>query len=112
MSAGKYNIIIEQGSTFTKDITLKDHAGVVINLTGCTFAAQCRQKASDASPLFSFTAVCSAPTTGKFTLSLTSVQTSAFNFKPAVYDVEITYPGSIVKRVLEGSVVLSKEVTR
>jgi hypothetical protein len=34
MSAGKYNISIEQGVSWSKVLTLKNGAGTVINLTG------------------------------------------------------------------------------
>lgn len=112
MAAGKYNIIIEQGSTFEKIITLKDSAGVAINLTGCSVAAQVREKISSSTALFSFTCAITDAVNGKIKISLTKSQTTELTFKTAIYDLELTYPSTITKRILEGSVVLSKEVTK
>lgn len=111
MSAGKYNILIEQGATFKKIITLKDANNVPINLSTYSIASYCKAKVTDTVSLFQFTVVIEDALTGKFSLNLTKTQTEALNFTTAVYDVELTV-GSIVSRLLEGSVVLSKGVTQ
>lgn len=112
MPAGKYNIIIEQGSTFNNIITLTDRNGVAINLTGSSVVAQVREKKTSIDVLFSFTCAIIDAINGKIKISLTKDQTAALSFKTAVYDLEITYSDNSTKRILEGSVVLSKEVTK
>lgn len=49
--------------------------------------------------------------TGKVTLSLTAAATAALSFDTAYYDLELVL-GAAVKRLAEGVVTLSKEVTR
>jgi len=51
------------------------------------------------------------PTSGSIGVFISATSSSNFSFGEAVYDLEIT-SGSIVTRILEGKVKLSKEVTR
>jgi hypothetical protein len=53
----------------------------------------------------------SPPTSGSVGIFISATSSSALDFTEAVYDLEIT-SGSIVTRILEGKVKLSKEVTR
>ena len=50
------------------------------------------------------------PTSGSIGIYIPAEITSTFTFSKAKYDLEIT-SGSIVTRILEGSISLSKEVT-
>jgi hypothetical protein len=115
MAATKYNISVEQGATYIQQITLKDATtGVVRNLTGWTGRAMVRAAFDDTVPLATF-AVATGGIAGTITLTLTSVQTAAFDFETALYDVEIVQDGTspeFVERILQGNVFLSKEVTK
>ena len=80
---------------------------------------QIREKKIAAGPIISLTLgnglTIPNPTDGKIFVEIDSIQTSTFNFKCAVYDIEIFVLGSnppIVERMLEGSVDLNREVTR
>ena len=110
MAAGKYNLLIEQGSTFKKIITLKDNAGVVTNLTGATFKSQIKTRAGG-TLIIEFTMVGDDLVNGKFSLNLTALQTTALSFNSAVYDIEVVYSNLTVERLIEGNVSLSKEIT-
>lgn len=113
MAAGKYNMLIQQGSTYNQTITLKNAANTAaIDITGCTVAAMIRETYADTNPAATF--LCDIPTgtDGKIQISLTPTQTSALQFERGVYDIELTYPGGTKDRVLMGNVVISKEVTR
>ncbi|HND36774.1 MAG TPA: hypothetical protein PKZ49_09180 [Nitrosomonas sp.] len=119
MAAGKLNLTIEQGSTFTRLLTIKS-GGTPVNLSGYSFAGQVRRKHSDQKKLAEFTCAVGSPTSnGQVTISLTATQTSAIpfiydddgNLEVFYYDIEMTV-GSTVDRILEGTVTLSPEVTR
>jgi hypothetical protein len=50
------------------------------------------------------------PTSGTIGVFIDAERTAAFNFNKAIYDLEIV-SGSIVTRLIEGNVTLTKEVT-
>jgi len=112
MAAGKYNMLVQQGATYNQSITLKSSTGTPINITGCTVAAQIREQYSDATPVATFTTNIPVGTDGVIQISLTPTETSAITIEKGVYDIEITYPGGTKDRILQGNVVISKEVTR
>jgi hypothetical protein len=117
MSAGKHDIIIEQGATFTEVYALRDVNHALINLTAYTGAMQIRESAESTTTLASSTGtsptitLTMGGTAGTITVSISATNTAALNFDQAVYDLEIT-TGTTVTRLLAGNVTLSKEVTR
>lgn len=116
MAAAQHNILIEQGATFQLDLVWKDSLGAPINLTGYTARMQVRYKLADAVPLLSFTTENGAITLGGAagTISVvgTATQTDALTVKKGVYDLELVSAGGIVTRLIEGSVVITPQVTR
>lgn len=113
MAAGKYNMLVQQGTTYNQTITLKNAANTAaIDISGCTVAAMIRETYLDPTPAAVFTCVIPTGTDGKILISLTPEQTSALTFDKGVYDIELTYPSGSKDRVLMGNVVVSKEVTR
>ena len=52
------------------------------------------------------------PPEGKINLYLSDVETSAFSFESAVYDIELVDQSGNVYRDIEGKIKLSPEVTR
>lgn len=112
MAAGIYNFTLEQGATFTRQITWQDSAGAGIDITNYTLAGKIRRRASDQNELISFTLTKVTAASGIFTFSLTATQTATL---PAgvecVYDIEAT-TGSTVYRVLQGTCTISAEVTK
>lgn len=52
------------------------------------------------------------PPEGKINLYLSDVETSAFSFEDAVYDIELVDQSGDVRRDIEGKIKLSPEVTR
>ena len=127
--AGRYDITIEQGASFSLPITLNHYDNTAYNLTGYTGRGQLRRYHRSTDIIVSFTVTIDpTPTTGRLIVSLTAVQTGAI---PAgeeitdtrskyVYDLELekTSAGGdsvaigTVKRVLEGTAYVSPEVTR
>ena len=108
------NLIIDQGSTFTSDITVKDANGNPFNLTGYTAEAKLAKGYSSTRTRTTMTSTIAAdPTSGIVSLSLTPAQTTALDAPERyVYDVEITQTSSgTVTRVIEGIITVRPNVT-
>jgi hypothetical protein len=107
-----HDITVEQGTTFSKTLTLKDDSDVVINITNDTFAGQVRKHHSSTGIEATFTFTITDGTNGVVAWSLTPTQTSAMSSGPLVYDVEWTKQDGTVTRILEGIADTTAEVTR
>ncbi len=114
MAAGTHNLIIDKGSDFAIQITVKQ-GGAAMNLYGYSARAQLRtSKSATGSPSATFTCTVLSPNTdGKIHLALPNSQTS--NVAPGryYYDLEIfTANDAAVTRLLQGDVTVTPEVTR
>jgi hypothetical protein len=119
--AGRLDLTIDQGADFSLPLTLRHTDNTAYDLTGYTGRGQIRKYHRSTTTIVSFTVdIDVVPTTGKLTVSLTANQTAAI---PAgeevtdtrskyVYDVEIVDGSGVVKRIIEGSVFISPDVTR
>ena len=132
--AGEYNFTIEQGADFTRTFTWTDAAGALVNLT--TYTARMKIKtaaggdliaslASNANTTVPYIDVNGAAQTytsaasgitlggaaGTIIVTILAAGTTLMNFKRGVYDLELVSASSVVTRLLEGNVLLSKEVT-
>jgi hypothetical protein len=106
------NLSIDQGATFTSDVTIKGIGGNVFDLTGYTARAKMAKGYSSTRTRTSITATISNnPSSGVITLSLTSEQTAALDAERYVYDLEIVSPTNVVTRTLEGIITVRPEVT-
>lgn len=106
------NLYIDQGSDYTTTVTINDSAGSPLDLTGYTATAQIR-KTYTSSTSVSFLVVFDADrSTGKITISLTNVQTSALKSGLYVYDVLISDVLLKKTRVVEGTANVSPMVTQ
>lgn len=108
--ATKANLVIDQGATFSTDLTLEDEYGDPIVLTGYTANSQIRKWYTSSNTAAIFTASINVAS-AVITLSLSADQTSNLSSGRYVYDVEIS-SGSIVSRVVEGIVTVTPQVTR
>lgn len=117
MAAGKYDITIEQGATFTLQISYKDSNDSVIDMTTSGRSVRMSIKEVAGGTLIASTEG-SSPTLTKtlaasgnnIIIGMTATNTTALDFETAVYDLEAVN-NSTVDRILEGKVRLSKEVT-
>ena len=128
MAAGNYSFIIEQGTTVNFEIQYTDSGSNPIDLTGYSGKMQIRSNFANDQPTtyatlssslapdgtglnFSGSTGIKPPTSGSIGIFISAASSSAFNFTKAKYDLEIT-SGSTVTRLLQGTITLSKEVTR
>lgn len=112
MSAGRYNLFIDQGSDFAVEFTINEN-GSVKNLTG--FSARAQMRPTRASSTLSATFSCSipTPTNGVVKMELGHAASSALSAGRYFYDLEIFTSGdATVTRVMQGEVDINQEVTR
>ena len=108
------NLIIDQGASFSTDVTVKDANGNAFNLTGYTSEAKLAKGYSSTRTRTTITSTISSdPTSGIVSLSLTPTQTNSLDAPERyVYDVEITQTSSgNVTRVIEGLISVRPNVT-
>lgn len=108
--ATKSNLVIDQGSTFSTDLSLTDENGDPLDLQNFVANSQIRKWYSSSNAAATFTTAINV-SSGSVTLSLTANQTSSLVAGRYVYDVEIS-SGSEVSRIVEGIVTVTPQVTR
>ena len=128
MAAGKYNFVIEQGTTLDFEIAYKDSNENKIDLTGYSGKMQIKDKIggsityitlsssleTDGTGLnFSGSNSANDPISGTIGVFISANSSSALDFNKAVYDLEIVSGSDfpVVTRLLQGTVTLDKEVT-
>ena len=116
MLAGKYNIVCDQGSSFTRTLEIKTAEGAVFSLTVHTARMEVRRTLDASTTIVSLTTangrISINGALGTITLTLSAVETAALS-QSGVYDLEIvkTSTGEVHK-VVRGEFKLEKEVSR
>ena len=106
------NQVIDQGSTYSKSITVYETDGTTIqNLTGYTVASQVRKNYTSTN-YTTINATNNDPTNGVIVMSLTAVQTAGMKAGRYVYDLQITAADGTVSRTIEGIITIKPEVTK
>jgi hypothetical protein len=115
MAATTYDLLIEQGATFSQVITYKDN-GVAVNLQGYTARMQVRSTLESATALIELTTangrIALGGAAGTITLSISATDTAALTAGRGVYDLELVSGSGIVTRLLQGVATISRNVTR
>jgi hypothetical protein len=121
MIAGKYNILCEQGSTFSRVLLIEqptDEDPTVFepyDLTDHTARMQVRRTIDSSTVLVSLTTENGRITingeAGQIGLFMSDEVTSSIT-SSGVYDLEVVDDNGNVSRVIEGTFTLSQEVTR
>tara|TARA_B100001971_G_scaffold3244_1_gene2659 strand:- start:2601 stop:2939 length:339 start_codon:yes stop_codon:yes gene_type:complete len=107
------NQIIDQGSTFSKSITVYENDGVTVqNLTGYTIASHLRKNYTSNVYTTILSTAQTPSTSGVIVMSLTAAQTAALKSGRYVYDLQITAGDGTVTRVIEGVITIRPEVTK
>jgi hypothetical protein len=105
------NIEIYQGDTYAHQLTLKDSANAVINITSRTYSGQVRKRRTSDTASATFSSEITDGANGVVVFTLLPAVTA--NLRPGtyVYDFQETN-GSTVTTILTGSAVITGEVTR
>jgi hypothetical protein len=112
MPAAYQELFLEQGTTFTTNITLDDIDGVPYDLTDVTAKSQIRKSYYSANTTAEFTVTINTPTDGTILLLLDASTTANIAAGRYVYDVAIKDTANTVTRVLEGIVNVIPQVTK
>jgi hypothetical protein len=112
MPAAFQELYLEQGTTFVTTVTLDDVYGIVYDLTNITPKSQIRKSYYSANVTAEFDAQIPDPTVGVIVLQLDAAVTSNLAAGRYVYDVAIQDTANTVTRVLEGTMIVSPQVTR
>lgn len=110
MSAGTYNIKIDQGSDFSLQLTVQED-GSAKNLAGFSARAQMRPTIDSSTLTATFTCAITNSTNGILTMSLPHTTTDDINVGQYYYDLEI-FTGSTSQRLIQGTATVAGEVTR
>jgi hypothetical protein len=116
MPAAKYDLVIEQGTDYIKSFNLKNPDNSIKDLNGFTAKMQIRQYKFDAEAKYEASTangkILIAVNSGTVQLRFPNQDTANFDFNKGVYDIELTDQSGIITRLMEGEVIISKEVTR
>lgn len=111
------DLIINQGADFLISFQyLEDDAVTPVDLTGYTARMQIRPNANSTTVYFDGTTengrIVITPAEGVVSVNIPNSETTDMNFMYGAYDLEIVSDGGVVTRLVQGKVVLSKEVTK
>jgi tRNA threonylcarbamoyladenosine modification (KEOPS) complex Pcc1 subunit len=115
MSAGRYDLEIEQGATWSRVLEYQDPEGDAIDLSTYTARMMIRTTYDAATPLVALTTENGRITidglAGRITLNLSATDTAALPAGLHVYDVELVV-GAVVDRLIAGRARVSPEATK
>ena len=110
--ASTFNLFLDQGTTFSANITVKDASGAVRDIPNHTARSQFR-RSYYSSNSYSFIATVPVGTDGNVFLQMNAETSTNVTAARYLYDVEIVSNSSgSVERVAEGIVVVTPEITR
>lgn len=117
MSVKALDLEIPQGTSFPMIVTVRDALKIPSNITGYTFVSQIRPSYESSTVItsFIFTIQNQTTNTGEVRMELTPASLSGLVLTGRVayvYDVEMTAPGGVVSRLLQGMAIITPEVTR
>jgi hypothetical protein len=112
MPAAYTELYLEQGTTFTTNITLDDVYGDAYNLSTLVAKSQIKKSYYSANVTAEFTTSIPNANTGVIVMTLDAETTANIAAGRYVYDVSIKDTANTVTRVLEGVMIVSPQVTR
>jgi hypothetical protein len=116
MTAGILDFTIEQGATFRRVLTWQDPNNTPINLTGYTARMHCREHVSATASFLELTNANSRISingvAGQLTLLVDAATTAALTANSGVYDLEVESADGEVTRLLQGNLIIERNVTR
>jgi hypothetical protein len=116
--AGRWDLVIEQGTTFIRYFRWEDSAGSPVDLTDYSLRMKIRTNIGATATIAStegggvIAITKPSPTTGVFIVTINATDTDDLDFVRGIYDIEAyTAADAVVYRVVQGNVTLNKEVT-
>lgn len=105
------NLFVDQGSYFSKFVSVMTPNGTPYDLTNYTVSSQMRKNAGS-SIAYNIPCEITAPVSGKVKIKMTAASTE--NIPPGryLYDIEITDSTGQKLRVLEGVLTINPQMTR
>jgi hypothetical protein len=116
--AATQDFTICQGASWPQVLIWKTgDPATAVDITGYTARLQARVRHSDTDAVLSLTSTPAAgitlgTTNGTITLALTAAETAALTPGRYVYDLEMVAPAGTVRRLVEGTITVTPEVTR
>jgi len=116
MSAGTYDIVVEQGAVFNRVLTWRDANGSLMNLTGYTARLFVRQSFNSTTNIFEMTTsngrITLGGALGTVTLYISANDTDDIPYKRFVYDLKlIPANADNAVRVVQGTFEVVPQVT-
>jgi hypothetical protein len=114
LTPGRVNFVCPQGSTFRKTVTYKID-DVPVNITGYTSRLQVRETHYSTETITSLTSgngITLGGSAGTIDILISASATAAFDPGNWVYDLEVQSSNGVVDRLIEGSFIITPEVTR
>ena len=119
MKPVKKDLEVYKGNTYRKQFQWKiKDSDTAMDLTGCEIKMQIKLCSTDEVAVLELSTenariVISEPATdGKWTIEMTALDTAAFTFSQAVYDLDIKFPSNDVYTIIAGKVIARNEVTK
>jgi hypothetical protein len=109
MPALRYDLVIEQGSTFRRSIPVLDDTSAPLDLTGWSVRGQIRRSYADPTVAYDLDLTVAS---SNVELVIPAEDSSEWTWRHGVYDVELIDVDGNPTRLMQGSVTVSPEVTR
>ena len=114
--AGTYNIVADQGATFSRAFIKKDDEKRIIPLTGYSARMQVRETYDSQNTVLNLTTendyIIIEGARGILSIVIPDDDTRILTPGEYVYDLELIYPDGQVERMLMGTFTVRREVTR
>jgi hypothetical protein len=112
MTAATYNLTIDQGSDYALDLVVNEDS-TAKDLTGYSARAQIRNTKGSSTLSGSFTCTIPSATDGEVKMELPNATSSGMSAGKYYYDLELyTSNNALVQRLMQGTIILTPEVTR
>jgi hypothetical protein len=114
MTPGKVNFLCPQGSTFNRRLTYKIN-DVPVNLNGYTSRLQVRETHYAQDTIVALTSgngITLGGSAGTIDVLISASATALFDAGNFVYDLELESTNGTINRLVEGSFIVTPEVTR
>lgn len=116
MPAKQYDILIEQGASFTMTVNALKVDGTIRDLTGYTGRMQVRETVSATDILVEASTINGLMTidgpTGAVTVVIPGATTENYDWSNGVWDLEVENGIGTILRLIQGNAALSRQVTR